>query len=256
MSPTGGGLEKSSEQMNMHAASLGERLGAQLGASILRGELNPGDHLPTEHELCEAHDLSRSAVREALKMIAAKGLIESRTRRGTVVTPREQWNLLDPDVLDWMQQAEYSHQLLFELGQVRMAIEPEACALVAQNRAMVDFSPMGEAISRMNRGEGALLEADTDFHLAILDATGNRFYRQMKPLVRTTLRFGYECADLFDLHGTERAENVHEHQTVMQAMLDGRAEEARAISRSLMSRLLDLVERELRSGSGESVASG
>ena len=230
--------------------SLGGQLGMKLGASIIRGEYGPGDRLPTEHELCQAHSVSRGAVREAIKVLASKGLVASQRRHGTVVRPVQHWNLMDPEILSWLQEVEYSHSLLHELIQVRIAIEPEACALVAGRRDLVDFKTMGQAVRAMEDNtirETELLQADLDFHLAILDATGNRFFQQFRPLIRTTLRFGYELVDLYKLFDTDRKISSSEHREVLQLMLDGKISGSRSASRAMIERM-QVVVVELMAG--------
>lgn len=213
--------------------SIGNKIGARMGGAIVKGKYQPGELLPTEFELTRLFGVGRSTVREAIKLLAAKGLVSSRRRDGTRVTEHEFWNLLDPDVLQWLQETDYSHQLLFELAQTRLAIEPEACAIVAHRRSRVDFSPMDQALVEMDKegaGEEGILQADLDFHLGILDATANRFFINMKPLVATTLRFGFELIDLYklDQHG-----NTNDHRVLFDAMIDGDPERARKIARDM-----------------------
>ena len=101
-----------------------------LGIAIIKGKYSPDDMFP-EVELCETYGVSRTVLREAVKMLTAKGLIGSRPRQGTRVLPESQWNLLDPDVLRWLLERKFSIELLIEFTEVRLAIEPKAAARAA-----------------------------------------------------------------------------------------------------------------------------
>src|SRR5712691_7528345 len=101
-----------------------------IGVRILRGELEPGDALPTEGEAPGA-TVSRTVVREAIKVLAAKGLVEARPKTGTQVRERRYWNLMDPDVLAWRLEANPSDEFYFDVFELRRLIEPAAAAMAA-----------------------------------------------------------------------------------------------------------------------------
>ena len=108
------------------------RLVHDLGRRIVSGEFAPGDLLPTETALVSELGSGRSAVREAVKVLTAKGLVRTRTKTGTVVLPEATWNLLDPDVLAWRYQTAPTGQQLDDLAGLRVALEPEAARLAAR----------------------------------------------------------------------------------------------------------------------------
>ncbi len=135
-----------SDKTTPTAPNLAQKITARLGLEIMRGDIATGELLPTENELCESLGVSRSVVREAFKLLAAKGMIRSRRRKGTTVCSVEDWNVLDPEILHWMEESDYSYQILHELIQIRMAIEPEASAIVAHQREITDFSTMSTAL--------------------------------------------------------------------------------------------------------------
>jgi DNA-binding FadR family transcriptional regulator len=228
------------------ARNLGEEISARLGAAIIRGDYGVADQLPTEMQLSERLGVSRGAVREAIKVLAAKGLVTSRRRQGTRVTESTEWNLLDPEILNWMQTVEYSHQLLHELIEVRYAFEPEAARMVAARRELVDFAPMALALKGLEREEltdDERMPSDTAFHVGILSAAGNRFYRQMIPLLKTTLRFGHELINTFQAYGEQGRIVAHDHRELFEAMIDGRAEDAYQLSRTMVGTVLDAVNQ-------------
>ncbi|MCJ2048605.1 FadR/GntR family transcriptional regulator [Methylobacterium sp. J-070] len=147
-----------------------------LGIAILGGRYAPGDVLPGEIEFSEQLKVSRTAYREAIRILSAKGLVESRPRTGTRVSQRSRWNLLDPDILAWAFQAEPSEAFIRDLFELRMIVEPAAAALAAERRSGLDIARMGHALEEMGR-HGLATEAgraaDQAFHNAILEAARN-----------------------------------------------------------------------------------
>src|SRR5215468_11779352 len=103
-----------------HAQNLTSRIVRELGIRIVTGEYSKGRPFPTESELCAELGASRSVLREAVKMVTAKGLLRARPRHGTQVQPEANWNLLDPDVLKWMLERKFSLPLLIQFTQVRL----------------------------------------------------------------------------------------------------------------------------------------
>ncbi len=148
----------------------------KLGTAILSGEYLPGDTLSGEIAFSEALDVSRSAYREAVQVLMAKGLVESRPKTGTRVLPRNRWNLLDPDVLAWAFGGEPDIALVRGLFELRAIVEPAAAALAAERRDRTDLAKLKEALTAMRRhtlATEAGRAADREFHNAILAATRN-----------------------------------------------------------------------------------
>jgi len=147
-----------------------------LGIAIVSGRYRPGDILSGEIAFSEQLNVSRTAYREAIRMLAAKGLVESRPKAGTRVSERRRWNLLDPDVLAWMFSAEPGEDFIRALFELRMIVEPQAAALAARRRDGRDLARMGHALEEMAR-HGLATEAgraaDQEFHDALLAATRN-----------------------------------------------------------------------------------
>ena len=128
----------------IHAA-----LAQDIGSRILRGEFKPGSLLPNEAYWCRTFGVSRSALREAMKMLIAKGLVVSRPKIGSRVEPRERWNLLDRDVLAWYGSAPDRKQFLMSVQQMRYIFEPEAAALAALNRTPEQLAQIDAACREM-----------------------------------------------------------------------------------------------------------
>src|SRR5580698_6995074 len=111
--------------------SLTHQITHKLGIAILTGVYSADNPIPFEADLCREYNASRPVLREAVKMLTAKGLLGARPRRGTWVQPEDRWNLLDPDVLGWLLERKFSMALLIEFTEIRLAVEPGAAALAA-----------------------------------------------------------------------------------------------------------------------------
>lgn len=149
----------------------------RLGVAIVSGEYAPGDRLDGEVAFSESLNVSRSAYREAVQVLTAKGLVESRPKAGTRVLPRARWNLLDPDVLAWAFAGEQPDTgFIRDLFELRAIVEPAAARLAAQRRERDDLKAMKTALAAMRQHSLATeagRAADRDFHNAILQATRN-----------------------------------------------------------------------------------
>jgi DNA-binding FadR family transcriptional regulator len=148
----------------------------KLGTDIVSGVYAPGTVLSSEVEFSEALDVSRGAFREAMQVLSAKGLVESRPKAGTRVLPRSRWNLLDPDVLAWAFVGEPDPAFVRGIFELRAIVEPGAARLAAERKTREDLAAMKEALAGMRRhtlATEAGRAADRDFHDAILRATRN-----------------------------------------------------------------------------------
>ncbi|SFO42176.1 FadR/GntR family transcriptional regulator [Sphingomonas sp. OK281] len=148
----------------------------KLGTAILSGKYAPGDTLSGEVEFSKMLDVSRTAYREAVQVLTAKGLVESRPKIGTRVLPRSRWNLLDPDVLAWAFAGEPDITFVRGLFELRAIVEPAAARLAAERRERSDLKAMNDALVAMRRhtlATEAGRAADREFHDAVLTATRN-----------------------------------------------------------------------------------
>ena len=147
-----------------------------IGVEIVGGVRKPGDVFGGEIEASEALGISRTAYREAIRILSAKGLVESRPKAGTRVTPRHRWNLLDPDVLAWTFEGEPDPVFILDLFELRGVIEPAAAAFAARRRGQDHLDEMKAALDDMDQLGLAVAEgraADQRFHRTILAAAGN-----------------------------------------------------------------------------------
>jgi len=163
----------------------------ELGKKIMQGSYKVGDSLPSEADLCSQFNISRTATREAVKMLAAKGLISSRPRQGIKVVDSKHWNLFDVDVLNWILLGKPDLYLLRHFLQLRFAIEPEAAFLAAQFAEEDDLEAIENALVRMKNatnGQDDTHEADIDFHQSVLCASNNPFFIQLNNFIGTALK--------------------------------------------------------------------
>jgi GntR family transcriptional repressor for pyruvate dehydrogenase complex len=157
--------------------SVGEAVIAEIRAAITRGELKPGDQLPPERELAASLGVSRLAMREGLKVLAAMGLVEARQGEGTFVSVPTTERLLDPLVAQLLQAAEF-HQL----NEARTAVEVEMAGLAARRSSAVQRERMAEALETMERSIAVgepYLSADVLFHQTVVEAAGNPLLARM-----------------------------------------------------------------------------
>jgi GntR family galactonate operon transcriptional repressor len=163
----------------------------QIGLRILRGELKPGDPLPTEDELTGALAVSRTVLRESVKVLAAKGLVEARPKTGTRVRARAAWNLLDPDVLAWRFETSPDDSFFRNVVELRRIVEPEAARLAAERATDAEIAALDEAYRAMEAAINnleAYIEPDLRFHELILEACHNDLLAYMVGTMRAVFR--------------------------------------------------------------------
>ena len=178
----------------------------RIGRRIVSGEIAEGAFLPRESELSEEFAVSRQAIREGLKVLAAKGLVTSRRRAGTSVSPRKSWNLLDPDVMAW--HGEMPTDFHRELFEMRRLIEPAAAAYAAIRGKPEEVARIGVALDAMRATVGdtaAFQKGNVEFHTAIFAAAGNslieRFNIILGPLLAASYRALKPPFPIEDYHG-------------------------------------------------------
>jgi DNA-binding FadR family transcriptional regulator len=214
-----------------------------IGIAVVTRVYSDKNPFPVEAELCRHYGASRSVLREAVKMLTAKGLLGARPRQGTWVQPEEMWNLLDPDVLRWLLERNFSLSLLLEFAEIRLAVEPGAAALAARVAGPREKAAIEQAIERMfaaGRGEDDPLASDIAFHVSVLRASGNRFYAQLRELIETALRISIRTTNRFK--GVKLA-SINDHKRVADAIVAGNAPKAEQAMRELIQETLDLIKK-------------
>jgi GntR family transcriptional regulator, galactonate operon transcriptional repressor len=168
-----------------------------LGSRIVRGDLPPGHVLPNESELGKELRASRSVVRDAVKTLAAKGLLETRTRTGTRVLATMHWNLLDLDVLGWRYAAMPREQFFRELYEIRRQIEPGAAEMAAERAVAADIAALDDAYAAMQAADhasDAAIDADLRFHRQVLACTHNELLVQMGSVIGVGLLVSFRIS--------------------------------------------------------------
>lgn len=210
-----------------------------LGIAIVSGQHQPGDILNNEIDASEQLHVSRSAYREAIRILAAKGLVESRPKTGTRVSARSRWSLLDPEVLAWFFASEPSEDFLRELYELRMIVEPAAAALAAERRNEAQLERMRTALVTMQH-ETLVTEAgqaaDRDFHDTVLEATNNAPLFTLSSSIGAAVRW----TTIFKQRGGELARDpMPEHWKVFDAIAAARPDQAREAMERLVNLALD-----------------
>jgi DNA-binding FadR family transcriptional regulator len=198
--------------------SLHGRIAERLGVSILSGELLPGQVLPNEAALGASFNVSRTAVREAIKVLTSKGLVEVRRKTGTRIRPKHDWHALDPDVVAWQFSGNGLPPAITDLLELREIIEPICARLAAERATFEDVSKIETAYNRMESAIGktsASVEADLAFHLAILEATHNAFMRPFGALIQAALRASFRQTNA---DPTAYQRSLSKHQAVLSAI--------------------------------------
>lgn len=213
-----------------------------LGVAIVTREYSAEKPFPIESEICAKYQASRSIVREAIKVLNAKGLLIARPRRGTSIRQEKDWNLLDPDVLYWMLKRRFSLSLLKDFTRARLAIEPNAAAEAARTASksqIENIARMLEGMRAAARGKLDPLESDINFHLSILQASNNPFFYNMSPMIETALHFSIRFTNR---QLRQRFASVEEHEVIYRAIATRDETTAANETRGLLERALELME--------------
>ena len=200
----------------------------RLGRRIVNDVYRPGEVMPTEPELAQSLGVSRTTVRDAIKVLSGKGMVRTARRYGTRVRPVEDWHLLDADVAAWHDPDHPRLHLIFsETTELRTIIEPQAAALAAERATQQQVETLVAAACAMHPNTGAVEElfaADCAFHATILEATGNLLMRQLRPIILTMLWISYEYGVLAR---SEEPVSREGHIAVAEAIRQRDAEAAR-----------------------------
>lgn len=191
----------------------------ELGMRIVAGEFGPGDRLPVEASMCTAYNVSRSVLREATRVLVAKGLVVSKQRAGAIVRPRSDWHLLDPDVLYWLIQTKPQPEFVETLMTVRRVFEPAAAALAAKAATADNLQGISEAYAGMAAAKTPeeLLEPDLAFHRRIAEATGNDLLAYIGNMLSLALR---ESIKLSSKLPNTHALSLPRHKAILTALLN------------------------------------
>jgi len=214
--------------------SLHVQVAREVARKILSGNLAEGEIIPSEMKLCEQFSISRTALREAIKLLTSKGLLESKPKVGTRVKTRDHWNFLDSQLLDWVTGIGDKEAIYHEFLALRKAIEPEAAALAANNATVeqrkllsATFQKMDEIAANFNVADWTA--ADMDFHRLVFLSTGNSFYLPFANVLCTMF-------ESFIGHSSEEGGTcIEEHRAIYTAIMAGDADKAREANTRLLN---------------------
>jgi GntR family transcriptional regulator, galactonate operon transcriptional repressor len=212
----------------------------ELGARIVSGRLEPDESIDVT-ELEAEFDISRTVLREALKVLAAKGLVDARQKRGTFVRSRADWQLLDVDVLRWRLSGQSTGALLSQLAEVRSIVEPAGARLAAQRRDDDDLAALTEALEAMADADPAgpeAVEADLRFHRLLLTASHNELLVSMAAMIEVALA----ARDSLVHAGNEVRDPVPTHRAVVEAVAGGDPDAAEHAVRALLAQAVEDAE--------------
>ena len=223
----------------------------QLGSQIASGRLAVGETIDTD-QLASSLDVSRTVIREALRVIAGKGLVDARPRRGTYVRDRGSWNLLDPDVLRWRFESTRDSTMFDKLHELRVMVEPAAASLAAMRRTPEDAERLFAAVNAMAAAGDAsevIAEHDLDFHLGLIAATHNELIEQLSMVIGV----GLAARDRFvHTHAIPIQRSLEIHGEVARAVSEGDPDAARALMLDLLASASTDVEEAVAHADGSS----
>jgi DNA-binding FadR family transcriptional regulator len=240
----GGGVDQPQGSKTFSRRSLHGQIAYDIGTRIVRGDIPPGTVLPNESDLSTQFSVSRTALREAIKVLAAKGLVESRPKTGTRVRPRGEWNMLDPDLLAWQFATQPMARLAEDLFEIRQIIEPAAAAMAAERADDGQREAIGRAFADMETAPDgdASVEPDLRFHQSILAASNNEFLQPLGALIETAMASSFRVTN--NEPGALQV-SLPRHQAVRDAILARQPEEARQAMRILLEDAVQDMRRAL-----------
>ncbi len=212
------------------------RVAQELGFAIVSGRYKQHSLLPGDAQLTSQFGISRTVLREAVKTLTGKGLLQSKARVGTRVRDRNDWNLFDPDVLIWHTQGGLDRSFLQFLGEMRLALEPEAATLAAERRSAQQLTELYAHVERMGaKGVtiGEFVAADVDLHLGVAAAAGNPFLKSISTLIEVALRSALSRSSPTD-ERTGVRRSAAKHKAIIDAIAAHDGEGARKAMRSVI----------------------
>ena len=236
----------------MGQGNLHERIERAIGERILLGEFAPGTLLPNEAEWGKTYKASRTAVREAIKSLSAKGLVQSRPKIGTRVEPRSRWNMLDRDVLTWLRVAMDRKAFMLSTQEARRLIEPGVAELAARKRSPQQLLRLEEAFAAMQiaKTRPQIVNADVEFHEALMACANNELLIPFGIIIEQAL------SNLFD-YTTSRnphyANALKLHQRIVRKVAAGDSNGAHVAMQALLQDTDDII-RAAQDSSGRAAA--
>lgn len=208
-----------------------------LGSRIAANYYGPGETLPIEQELADSLSVGRNALREAVKVLSGKGLIVTAPRAGTKVRPREEWNMLDPDVLKWHADPDVAtDKFMLDLVEMRRIIEPKAAELAAVRASKEEVAAIiaaYDAMAEPGASQAERIEADIQFHSAILKASHNEVLTHFRYAIAAYLKAHARLGESVSARVAQ--EDMERHQQIAWAIAAGKAKSAYSLTVEMLN---------------------
>ena len=208
-----------------------------LGYRIAAGHYAEGETLPIEQELADSLDVGRNALREAVKVLSGKGLIRTAPRSGTRVRSREDWNMLDPDVLRWHADPDIAtEKFMLDLIELRRIVEPKAAELAAARATREDIADILSAYETMTASDSdrqQRIEADIQFHSAILKASHNEVLTHFRHAIATYLKAHSRLGE--QVSPSDDSQDLERHHQIAMAIATGKAKSAYSLTVEMLN---------------------
>lgn len=214
---------------------------AAIAQDIFSDRYPAGSPLPRENDLCEIHGVSRTVIRESLKILESKGMVRGKPRIGTTVCDKDEWNILDGDVLEWMGPYIRDFDLLGCILEARRTIEPAAAELAAERATAQEIADLDNAWRQMRDSSGdpeKFTEADVMFHTVLLSASHNQVFRRLSSAIHAALQYALHASNIA-VESREDAVLVHGELVEALRLRD------KTRARDCSHRMLDLAARDL-----------
>lgn len=214
--------------------SLHVQVAREIARKILSGELAQNEIIPSEMTLCQQFSISRTALREAIKLLTSKGLLSSKPKVGTRVKTRDNWNFLDSQLLEWVTDLADNEFIYKEFLALRIAIEPEAAALAAEFATAEQRILLSATFQKMdqisaNFDSQAWTDADMEFHRLVFLSTGNSFYLPFANVLCTMFK------SFIGFSSEEGGTCIEDHREIYTAIMAGNADKAREANIKLLN---------------------
>jgi DNA-binding FadR family transcriptional regulator len=233
------GIKRTLTPKGFHGQVMGD-----LGRGIVSGTFPENSILPRDADLQRRYGVSRTVLREALKTLAAKGLVQPKAKIGTRVLARDGWNLFDPDILQWhVETGAIDANFLFSLQEMRLALEPQAAALAALRRTEEQLKELRASVERMadpNVTGDEFVQHDLRLHIGVADASNNPFMRAIGGLIEVALATTFGVSS--PIPNTDRHKLIVErHRDIVIAIKRRDPVAARAAMRQVIQEGIDRV---------------
>lgn len=214
---------------------------AAIAEDICSERYPSGSALPRENDLCEMYGVSRTVIRESLKILESKGLVRGKPRIGTTVCDKDDWNILDQDVLEWMGPYIRDFDILGCILEARRTIEPAAAEYAAERATAQEIADLDNAWRQMRDSDNdpeRFTEADVMFHTVLLSASHNQVFRRLSSVIHAALKYALHASNVAV---ESRSDAIAVHGELVEAL----RMRDRGGARDCAHRMLDLAARDL-----------